>query len=143
MRFVADLHIHSYLSRATSRQLNLEQLHGWAQRKGIAVVATGDFTHPRWFAELRDKLVPAGGGLYALRAELARAVDADVPAACRAPVRFMLSVEVSSIYSRGDRVRKVHNLIYAPDFESAARLSSHLARIGNIESDGRPILGVD
>lgn len=143
VRFVADLHIHSYLSRATSRQLNLEQLHGWAQRKGIAVVATGDFTHPRWFAELRDKLVPAGGGLYALRAELARAVDADVPAACRAPVRFMLSVEVSSIYSRGDRVRKVHNLIYAPDFESAARLSSHLARIGNIESDGRPILGVD
>jgi DNA helicase-2/ATP-dependent DNA helicase PcrA len=115
----------------------------WAQRKGIAVVATGDFTHPRWFAELRDKLVPAGDGLYALREELARAVDAEVPAACRAPVRFMLSVEVSSIYSRGDRVRKVHNLIYAPDFESAARVSSRLARIGNIESDGRPILGVD
>ena len=143
MRFVADLHIHSYLSRATSKELNLEQLHCWAQRKGIAVVATGDFTHPRWFAELRDKLVPAGDGLYALREELARAVDADVPAACRAPVRFMLSVEVSSIYSRGDRVRKVHNLIYAPDFESAARVSSRLARIGNIESDGRPILGVD
>jgi uncharacterized protein (TIGR00375 family) len=143
VRFVADLHIHSYLSRATSKQLNLEQLHGWAQRKGIAVVATGDFTHPRWFAELREKLVPAGDGLYALRAESARAGDAEVPAACRAPVRFMLSVEVSSIYSRGDRVRKVHNLIYAPDFESAARVSSRLARIGNIESDGRPILGVD
>ena len=143
MRFVADLHIHSYLSRATSKELTLEQLHRWAQRKGIAVVATGDFTHPRWFAELRDKLVPAGDGLLALREELARAVDAEVPAACRAPVRFMLSVEVSSIYSRGDRVRKVHNLIYAPDFESAARVSSRLARIGNIESDGRPILGVD
>ena len=143
MRFVADLHIHSYLSRATSKELNLEQLHRWAQRKGIAVVATGDFTHPRWFAELREKLVPAGGGLYALREESARAVDAEVPAACRAPVRFMLSVEVSSIYSRGDRVRKVHNLIYAPDLESAARVSSRLARIGNIESDGRPILGVD
>jgi uncharacterized protein (TIGR00375 family) len=143
VRFVADLHIHSYLSRATSKQLNLEQLHRWAQRKGIAVVATGDFTHPRWFAELRDKLVPAGDGLFALREESARAVDAEVPAACRASVRFMLSVEVSSIYSRGDRVRKVHNLIYAPDFESAARVSSRLARIGNIESDGRPILGVD
>jgi uncharacterized protein (TIGR00375 family) len=143
VRFVADLHIHSYLSRATSKELNLEQLHRWAQRKGIAVVATGDFTHPRWFAELREKLVPAGGGLYALREESARAVDAEVPAACRAPVRFMLSVEVSSIYSRGDRVRKVHNLIYAPDLESAARVSSRLARIGNIESDGRPILGVD
>jgi uncharacterized protein (TIGR00375 family) len=143
MRFVADLHIHSYLSRATSKELNLVELHRWAQRKGIAVLATGDFTHPRWFAELRDKLVPAGDGLYALREDLARAVDAEVPAACRAPVRFMLSVEVSSIYSRGDRVRKVHNLIYAPDFESAARVSSRLARIGNIESDGRPILGVD
>ena len=143
MRFVADLHIHSYLSRATSKELNLEQIHRWAQRKGIAVVATGDFTHPRWFAELREKLVPAGDGLFALREELARAVDAEVPAACRAPVRFMLSVEVSSIYSRGDRVRKVHNLIYAPDFESAARVSSRLARIGNIESDGRPILGID
>jgi uncharacterized protein (TIGR00375 family) len=143
VRFAADLHIHSYLSRATSKELNLEQIHGWAQRKGIAVVATGDFTHPRWLAELRDKLVPAGDGLYALRQESARAVDAEVPAACRAPVRFMLSVEVSSIYSRGDRVRKVHNLIYTPDFESAARVSSRLARIGNIESDGRPILGVD
>jgi uncharacterized protein (TIGR00375 family) len=143
VRFVADLHIHSYLSRATSKELNLEQLHRWAQRKGIAVVATGDFTHPRWFAELRDKLVPSGDGLFALREDLAGAVDAAVPAACRAPVRFMLSVEVSSIYSRGDRVRKVHNLIYAPDFESAARVSSRLARIGNIESDGRPILGID
>jgi DNA helicase-2/ATP-dependent DNA helicase PcrA len=81
--------------------------------------------------------------LYALREDLARAVDAEIPASCRAPVRFILSVEVSSIYSRGDRVRKVHNLIYAPDFESAARVSSRLARIGNIESDGRPILGVD
>jgi uncharacterized protein (TIGR00375 family) len=131
------------LSRATSKELNLEQIHRWAQRKGIAVVATGDFTHPRWFAELRDKLVPAGDGLFFLREDLARAVDADVPAACRAPVRFILSVEVSSIYSRGDRVRKVHNLIYAPDFEAAARVSSRLARIGNIESDGRPILGVD
>ena len=143
MHFVADLHIHSYLSRATSKELNLEQIHRWAERKGIAVVATGDFTHPRWFAELRDKLVPAGDGLFSLREDLARAVDADVPAACRAPVRFILSVEVSSIYSRGDRVRKVHNLIYAPDFEAAARVSSRLARIGNIESDGRPILGLD
>jgi len=143
VRFVADLHVHSYLSRATSKNLNLVEIHRWAQRKGIAVVATGDFTHPRWFAELRDQLVPTGGGLFALREDLARTADAEVPAACRAPVRFILSVEVSSIYSRGDRVRKVHNLIYAPDFGSAARVSSRLARIGNIESDGRPILGVD
>ncbi len=143
MPFVADLHIHSYLSRATSRALDLEHLHAWAQRKGIAVVATGDFTHPRWFAELRDKLVPAGAGLFRLRDDLAAAVDEGVHAAARAPVRFLLSVEVSSIYKRGERVRKVHNLLYAPDFETAARIASRLARIGNIESDGRPILGLD
>ncbi len=143
MPFVADLHVHSYLSRATSRALDLEHLHAWAQRKGIAVVATGDFTHPRWLAELRDKLVPAGSGLFRLRDDLAIAVNETVPAACRAEVRFVLSVEVSSIYKRGDRVRKVHNLLYAPDFEVAAGIASRLARIGNIESDGRPILGLD
>src|SRR5512136_2370243 len=136
MPFVADLHVHSYLSRATSRELDLEHLHAWAQRKGVAVVATGDFTHPRYLAELREKLVPAGAGLYRLRDELGAAVDATLPAACRAEVRFMLSVEISSIYKRDDRVRKVHNLIYAPDFEAAARIASRLARIGNIESDG-------
>jgi DNA helicase-2/ATP-dependent DNA helicase PcrA len=143
LSFVADLHVHSYLSRATSRDLDVEHLHAWAQRKGIKVVATGDFTHPRWFAELRDKLVPAEPGLFRLRDELAAAVDAGVPAGCRAAVRFLLSVEVSSIYKRGERVRKVHNLIYAPDLETAARIASRLARIGNIESDGRPILGLD
>ncbi|MBN2577254.1 MAG: UvrD-helicase domain-containing protein [Deltaproteobacteria bacterium] len=143
MAFVADLHVHSRFSRATSRDLDLEHLHAWAQRKGIAVVATGDFTHPGWFAELREKLVPAGDGLYRLRDELAAAVEAEVPAACRADVRFVLSVEVSSIYKRGERVRKVHSLLYAPDFETAARIATRLARIGNIESDGRPILGLD
>jgi DNA helicase-2/ATP-dependent DNA helicase PcrA len=141
--FVADLHVHSHLSRATSRALDLEHLHAWAQRKGISVVATGDFTHPRWLAELREKLVPAGPGLYRLRDDLAAAVDQNIPPACRAPVRFMLSVEVSSIYKREERVRKVHNLVYAPDLETAARIASRLARIGNIESDGRPILGLD
>jgi DNA helicase-2/ATP-dependent DNA helicase PcrA len=141
--FVADLHVHSYLSRATSRTLDLEHIHAWAQRKGIAVVATGDFTHPRWFAELRDKLAPAGGGLFRLRDDLAAAVDQGVPPAARAEVRFLLSVEVSSIYKRGDRVRKVHNLLYAPDFEIAARIAARLARIGNLEADGRPILGLD
>jgi DNA helicase-2/ATP-dependent DNA helicase PcrA len=143
MRFIADLHIHSYLSRATSKDLNLEQLYRWAQRKGISLVGTGDFTHPRWFAELREKLVPTGGGVFTLREDLARAIDADLPPACRAPVRFMLSVEISSIYKRADKVRKVHNLVYVPDFESAARVATRLAAIGNIESDGRPILGLD
>lgn len=143
MKFIADLHIHSFLSRATSKELTLEQLHRWAQLKGITVVGTGDFTHPRWFAELREKLVPAEGGLFALREDLARAVDETVPAACRAPVRFLLSVEVSSIYKRDGKVRKVHNLAYAPDLETAARISTRLSGIGNIASDGRPILGLD
>ena len=143
MRFIADLHIHSYLSRATSKDLNLEQLYRWAQLKGISLVGTGDFTHPRWFSELREKLVPTDGGLFMLREDLARAIDADLPPACRAPVRFMLSVEISSIYKRADKVRKVHNLVYVPDLESAAKIATRLAAIGNIESDGRPILGLD
>ena len=143
MPFVADLHVHSYLSRATSRALDLEHLHAWAQRKGIGVVATGDFTHPRWFAELTEKLVPTENGLFRLRDDLAATVDETVAPASRAPVRFILSVEISNIYKRADRVRKVHNLLYAPDFETAARIASRLARIGNIESDGRPILGLD
>jgi DNA helicase II / ATP-dependent DNA helicase PcrA len=143
MRFVADLHIHSYLSRATSKDLNLPTLHRVAQWKGISLLGTGDFTHPRWFAELRENLVPAEPGLFALRPDLARAIDQTVPGACRRPVRFMLQVEISNIYKRGDKVRKVHNLVFVPDLESAARLAARLAAIGNIESDGRPILGVD
>jgi len=99
VRFVADLHIHSYLSRATSKELTLEGLHRWAQCKGITVVGTGDFTHPRWLDELKDKLVPAEEGLYALRPDLARAVDEQVPPACRGTVRFLLQVEISSIYT--------------------------------------------
>jgi DNA helicase-2/ATP-dependent DNA helicase PcrA len=143
VRFVADLHIHSHLSRATSKDLDLERLHLWAQRKGIGVVGTGDFTHPGWMAELEDKLVPAEGGLYTLRPDLAAAVDQEVPPACRGPVRFMLTVEISSIYKRDERVRKVHNLVHVPDLEAARRVAGALGRLGNIQSDGRPILGVD
>ncbi len=143
MRFIADLHIHSHLSRATSKDLTLEGLARWAQLKGITVVGTGDFTHPQWLAELRERLVPAEPGLYALRPDIERAVAQEVPEACRAPVRFMLQVEISSIYKRGGKVRKVHNLVYAPDLEVAARIAARLGQIGNIESDGRPILGLD
>ncbi len=143
VRFLADLHVHSHLSRATSKELDLEHLYCAAQRKGITVVATGDFTHPRWLRELRDKLVPAEPGLFAIRDDLARALDEQVTGACRGPVRFILSVEISSIYKQGGRVRKVHNLVYAPDFECAASLGARLATIGNIEADGRPILGLE
>ncbi len=143
MRFHADLHVHSRHSRATSRDLDLEHLAHWAARKGIGVVATGDFTHPVWRAELKDKLVPAEPGLFRLRPDIEDAIAATLPAACRTPVRFMLEVEISTIYKKGERTRKIHHLIYAPDFATADRCSDKLARIGNIASDGRPILGLD
>jgi DNA helicase-2/ATP-dependent DNA helicase PcrA len=143
MKLVADLHIHSHLSRATSKDLDLEHLHRTAQTKGIAVIGTGDFTHPAWIAELKEKLVPAEPGLFRLRDDLARAASASVPGPCRAPVRFLLSVEISSIYKRGERTRKVHNLVYAPNFEVAEKIAARLGAIGNIRSDGRPILGLD
>jgi DNA helicase II / ATP-dependent DNA helicase PcrA len=143
MRFHADLHIHSKYSRATSRDLDLEHLAYWAGLKGIGVVGTGDFTHPAWAAELKQKLVPAEPGLFRLAPEIEKAVAEKLPPACRAPIRFMLEVEISTIYKKGDKTRKIHHLIYAPDFATVDRISARLARIGNIASDGRPILGLD
>ncbi len=143
MRFHADLHIHSKYSRATSRDLDLEHLAYWAARKGIGLVGTGDFCHPAWAAELKEKLVPAEPGLFRLRQDIEQGVAATLPPACRAPVRFMLEVEISTIYKKGDKTRKVHHLIYAPDFATADRIAERLGRIGNIKSDGRPILGLN
>ena len=146
MTFYADLHVHSKYSRATSRNCDLEHLALWARKKGIGVVATGDFTHPAWRAELKDKLVPAEPGLFRLRPDLERFVEERLPPACRSAsttVRFMLSVEISTIYKKLDRTRKIHHLIYTPDFESTDRVVDRLSRIGNLHSDGRPILGLD
>ena len=143
MPFAADLHIHSPYARAVSKEMVPEEIYRWAQLKGIRVVGTGDFTHPRWFAELQEKLQPAEPGLFRLRPELAAGVDETIPERCRSEVRFMLTGEISSIYKRHERTRKVHNLIFAPDFVSVAKLSARLGKIGNIESDGRPILGLD
>lgn len=143
MLFYADLHVHSKYSRATSKDADLEHLAAWAKRKGIRVVGTGDFTHPAWFGEIREKLVPAEPGLYRLRPELEEEVDRRVPEACRRPVSFMLEVEISTIYKKGERTRKIHHLVYAAEMETAARFRDALDRIGNIESDGRPILGLD
>ena len=143
MRFHADLHVHSKYSRATSRDLDLEHLAYWAARKGIGVVATGDFTHPAWRGELGDKLVRAEPGLFRLRPDIETAIAGKLPASCRRPVRFLLEVEISTIYKKGDKTRKVHHLIYAPDLATVDRISARLARIGNIASDGRPILGLD
>jgi DNA helicase II / ATP-dependent DNA helicase PcrA len=143
VRFYADLHIHSKFSRACSRDCDLEHLAWWAGRKGIGVVGTGDFTHPAWREELGAKLVPDAPGLFRLRPELERAVLETLPPACRTPVRFMLSSEISTIYKRDDRTRKVHHLLYAPSLEAVDEITRQLLRIGNLASDGRPILGLD
>lgn len=143
MEFIADLHIHSYLSRATARNLNLENLHLWAQLKGITVVGTGDFTHPQWFSEIQEKLEPAEPGLWKLRPQSAKEMDKEIPASCKRLVRFLLSVEISNIYKKNGKVRKVHNIVFAPDLCAAEKINARLARIGNIRSDGRPILGLD
>lgn len=141
--FVADLHIHSKYSRATSKECDLPHLAFWARQKGIGVVATGDFTHPAWLAELKEKLQPAEPGLFRLCDDLQREVDRTLPAPGGEQTRFMLSVEISNIYKRHGRVRKVHNLVYAPDFEQAERVIASLEKIGNLLADGRPILGLD
>ena len=87
--------------------------------------------------------MPAEPGLFQLKAELARRQDKDVPGSCRAEVRFLLECEISCIYKKDGKVRKVHHLVFAPSFEAAARISARLGEIGNIRSDGRPILGLD
>ena len=143
MEYIADLHIHSPYSRATSRDSTLAGLSGWAQVKGIQIVGSGDFTHPGWFATLRDSLEPAEPGLFRLKSAAALPEPlADLEIAPQT-VRFLLSAEVSCIYKRHGVVRKVHHLLYVPDFAAAERVNRRLAAIGNITADGRPILGLD
>ena len=141
MRYIADLHVHSHYSRATSKDLNLESLYQWAQIKGIDVVGTGDFTHPQWFQELQTKLVPDGNGFFRLKHPPQAPALPGLKHQAR-DVRFCLTTEISSIYKQGDRVRKNHNLLYAPDLETVAKINTKLATIGNLKADGRPILGL-
>ena len=138
--FIADLHIHSHYSRATSPQMAPEVLWKWAQLKGITVVGTGDFTHPAWRDELEEKLEPVENGLFRLK-EGCRGDG--VPDSCKSDVFFLLSAEISCIYRKNGRTRKVHCLILAPDMACAAGLGRALSRIGSVTSDGRPILGLD
>ncbi|MBN2049788.1 MAG: UvrD-helicase domain-containing protein [Spirochaetales bacterium] len=136
MRFIGDFHIHSHYSRATSRDLTPENLALWGQRKGLAVVGTGDFTHPGWTAELKEKLQGAEEGLFVLKEPLSGDRGAST--------RFLLTAEISTIYKYGEKVRKVHHLIFAPGFETVFRIQQKIERLGgNIRSDGRPILGMD
>lgn len=140
MRFIADLHIHSQYSRATSRDMSLENIWKWAQLKGITVIGTGDFTHPKWFQELKVKLDINDNNLLQLKNEFHQK---DIPVSCKTGVYFMLTAEISCIYSKRGVIRKIHNLIFVPDFATAAKLNSILSRIGNLSADGRPILGLD
>ena len=151
MRFIADLHIHSHYSISTSPQLTPEHLEAWAGIKGITVIGTGDFTHPGWLEELKGKLEPAEEGLFRLKREYhLDAEEARLPLPAlnrkgeeRREVRFLLTAEISNIYRREEKVRKVHNLIFVPTFEAAEKIQSKLSRFANISSDGRPILGLD
>jgi uncharacterized protein (TIGR00375 family) len=140
MRFIADLHIHSKYSRATSKDMSPESIWKWAQLKGITVIGTGDFTHPKWLNELKEKLDPAGNGLFRLQKRLC---SDDIPDSCKADVFFLLTAEISCIYSKNGKTRKIHSIIFASDFAEAAKINSALSKIGNLHSDGRPILGLD
>ena len=143
MTFYADLHIHSRYSRATARNLDFEHIYQAARMKGITVVGTGDFTHPAWVQEMESKLEPAEPGLFVLKKQTAAAIDDAIPPSCRNQVRFMLQAEISNIYKKEGKVRKNHNIIYFPDLTSVKKFNARLDAIGNITSDGRPILGLD
>ena len=137
--YIADLHIHSRYSMATSKFLTPEYLDLWARKKGIHILGTGDFTHPLWREELKEKLEPAEPGLYKLKPELRLS---EIPSGSFDP-RFIVSGEISTIYKKNGRTRKVHSLILLPGLDVADHLSEELEKIGNIHSDGRPILGLD
>jgi len=145
MKFLADLHIHSKYSRATSRDMVLDTLAPWAKIKGISLLATGDFTHPEWLFLMKEKLEPMGNGFLKLK-PATTAFDAPpfkgLPVLAR-PVAFILSSELSFIYSKGGKVRKIHVMVLAPDFETVERINRRLQAVGNLVSDGRPILGLD
>lgn len=137
MRYICDFHIHSKYSRATSRDMNLDVLAKWAKIKGINILGTGDFTHPEWFRELREKLEPAETGLYRLKSEI-KSTKSETE-----EIRFILTSEISCIYSKKGKTRRIHLLVFSPNFETVEKINANLGWIGNIKSDGRPILGLD
>ncbi|MEK7332930.1 MAG: endonuclease Q family protein, partial [Nitrospirota bacterium] len=140
MRFIADLHMHSKYSRATSPDMTPENLWKWSQLKGITVIGTGDFTHPEWLSELKEKLEDCGNGLFKLKEKYRHD---GIPASCISDIYFMLTAEISCIYSKNGRVRKIHSILLAPDFTVAGKINTKLSKIGNLSADGRPILGLD
>ena len=140
MKMIADLHIHSRFSMATSKEGTPENLDFWARKKGISLIGTGDFTHPVWREELKERLVSEGNGLYRLRDAYVKEESRKFPGE---GTRFVVSGEISSIYKKNGKTRKVHNVILLPSLEAADSMAQRLEKIGNIHSDGRPILGLD
>ena len=140
MKMITDLHIHSRFSMATSKEGTPENLDFWARKKGISLIGTGDFTHPVWREELKERLVSEGNGLYRLRDEYVKEESRKFPGE---GTRFVVSGEISSIYKKNGKTRKVHNVILLPGLEAADAMAQRLEKIGNIHSDGRPILGLD
>ena len=137
---IADLHIHSRFSMATSKEGTPENLDFWARKKGISLIGTGDFTHPVWREELKERLVSEGNGLYRLKDAYVKEESRKFPGE---GTRFVVSGEISSIYKKNGKTRKVHNVILLPSLEAADSMAQRLEKIGNIHSDGRPILGLD
>lgn len=140
MVYTADLHIHSRYSMATSREMTLENIFSWSQIKGITIVGTGDFTHPLWFKELQEKLQPVGKGLFTLRGKFS---SIEVPPSCKSEVYFVLTTEVSCVYKRADKTRRVHVLLLVPDFEIATCITRILSEFTDLAVDGRPTLRID
>lgn len=144
MKFLADLHLHSKFSRATSKEMSLDFLSRWGKIKGIRLLATSDFTHPEWLFLLKQKLEPTGNGFFRLKNivpvndEYLKALPVSAE-----DVSYILSTELSFIYSKRGKVRKIHIILFAPDFEAVDRINQRLSGLGNLRSDGRPILGMD
>ena len=145
MKFIADLHIHSKYSMATSKQGDLPHLYHWARIKGIDLVGTGDFTHPQWFKELKENLIPTGTGLFTLKPDAIKSVESEFPFSPKESISpaFILSTEISNVYKKNGKVRKNHNVVLFDNLDSVDKLRKKLEKIGNITYDGRPMLGLD
>ena len=136
MRYIVDWHIHSKYSRACSKQLELPIIAQWCQRKGINIVATGDWTHPLWFQHIKEHLVEVRQGIFQLNNSTSQQLDR--------PTEFMLVQEVSQIYKKGDTTRRIHNLVFSPSIETCEKVITMMQNRGfNLKADGRPILGID
>ena len=140
MRIIADFHIHSKYSRATSKNMDLPHISQWAKNKGIDLIGTGDFTHPLWLGQIKQELIENGSGLLSGKNTI-EPYQHHLGGDTNGP-RFILTGEVSSIYTQGGKVRKVHTIIFVPDIKTAAKINNRLTGIGNLYSDGRPILGL-